>query len=140
MSMGSTVRVLSNHRHADKVERIGHRRRVEEGFGCTKIWCEEAVWSDAVDVGAQKRHQRAGGRRWDQRRTQVDGTTISLGSVRTAGTTPAAAVEATVFAATAADVTDVFVDGRRTVTQGRHATIDVATELDVAIKELMDHD
>ena len=71
---------------------------------------------------------------------RADLVTISLDSVRTAGTTTTTAVEAIVFAAVAADITDVFVDGRRIVAQGRHAAIDVAAELDATIKELMDHD
>ena len=44
----------------------------------------------------------------------------------------------TVFAASAGDVTDVVVDGRRIVTDGRHVEIDVAAELHAAITELMD--
>ena len=48
------------------------------------------------------------------------------------------AIEATVFAASAADVTDVIVDGRRIVADGRHVEIDVAAELHAAITELMD--
>ncbi len=48
------------------------------------------------------------------------------------------AIEATVFAASAGDVTDVVVDGRRIVTDGRHVEIDVAAELHAAITELMD--
>ena len=45
---------------------------------------------------------------------------------------------APVFAATASDITDVYVDGRHVVTGGRHAMIDAAAELDVTIKELID--
>jgi cytosine/adenosine deaminase-related metal-dependent hydrolase len=63
---------------------------------------------------------------------------VSLGSVRTAGGRDADAIEATVFAASASDVTDVVVDGRRIVTDGRHVEIDVAAELHAAITELMD--
>ena len=44
------------------------------------------------------------------------------------------------FAAVAGDVTDVFVDGRHLVTGGHHSTIDVRAELDVSIKDVMDHD
>ena len=69
---------------------------------------------------------------------RADLVTIGLDSVRTAGTTTKGAVETAVFAGTAADVTDVHVDGRHIVAEGRHSTIDVAAELDVTIRELMD--
>ena len=82
---------------------------------------------------------------WDDAGTiavgnRADLTTVRLDSVRTAGTNHETAVETAVFAATAGDVTDVHVDGRRIVTAGIHATINVAAELDASIKELMDHD
>ena len=82
-------------------------------------------WDDAGDISVGHR---------------ADLVTISLDSVRTAGTTIATAVEATVFAAAATDVTHVFVDGRPIVAEGRHAMIDVAAELDAAIKKVMDDD
>ncbi len=71
---------------------------------------------------------------------RADLVTIAFESVRTAGTNHANATEAAVFAATTSDITDVFVDGRQIVSNRRHATIDVAAELDQTIKELMDHD
>ncbi len=69
---------------------------------------------------------------------RADLVTITLDSVRTAGTTPATAAEAAVFAATAADVTHVVVDGRPVVADGRHATIDVAAELSESIGRILD--
>jgi formiminoglutamate deiminase len=69
---------------------------------------------------------------------RADLVTIRLDSVRTAGTTAEGAVETVVFAGAAADVTDVHVDGRHIVAEGRHSTIDVAAELDATIRELMD--
>lgn len=66
----------------------------------------------------------------------ADLTTIGLGSVRLAGTRPADALEAAVFAATAADVTDVRVGGRPVVARGRHADLDVAAELQAALEAL----
>jgi formiminoglutamate deiminase len=82
---------------------------------------------------------------WDDAGTiavgnRADLTTVRLDSVRTAGTNHETAIETVVFAATAGDVTDVHVDGRRIVAAGIHATIDAAAELDASIKELMDHD
>ena len=61
--------------------------------------------------------------------------TVSLDGVRMAGTEPEYALEAVVFAAGAADVRHVLVDGRELVRDGRHATIDVARELHEAIAE-----
>ncbi|MDW3220339.1 MAG: formimidoylglutamate deiminase [Acidimicrobiales bacterium] len=67
---------------------------------------------------------------------RADLVTVRLDSQRTAGTPDDAVIEAVVFAATAADVTDVVVDGRAVVADGRHLTLDVPGELDAAIKEL----
>jgi cytosine/adenosine deaminase-related metal-dependent hydrolase len=69
---------------------------------------------------------------------RADLVSVSLGSVRTAGARADEAIETTVFAASAGDVTDVVVDGRRIVTDGRHVEFDVAVELHAAITELMD--
>ena len=63
----------------------------------------------------------------------ADLTTLSLASTRLAGAPRDAIVEAIVHAATAADVTDVFVAGRHVVSGGRHLTIDVATALTSSI-------
>jgi len=60
---------------------------------------------------------------------RADLVCVRLDSPRTAGTDPAAAV----FAATAADVTDVVVDGRPVVRGGRHAAVDVGAALTAAI-------
>jgi formiminoglutamate deiminase len=71
---------------------------------------------------------------------RADLVTVRLDSVRTAGTTAATAVEAMMFAATASDVTDVHIDGRHVVVAGRHARMDVESELDSAIKQVMGDD
>ncbi len=71
---------------------------------------------------------------------RADLVTVTLDSVRTAGVPPALAIEATVFAATTGDITDVHVDGRHVVSDRRHGSIDVASELAGSIKELMDND
>jgi formiminoglutamate deiminase len=70
--------------------------------------------------------------------SRADLVTISLDSVRTAGGTADTAIETAVFAASAADVTHVVVDGIAVVTDGRHATIDVAAELRDSIGDVMD--
>jgi formiminoglutamate deiminase len=59
----------------------------------------------------------------------ADLTTVSLDSPRLAGTDPANAAAAVVFAATAADVRNVIVGGRTIVANGVHQTIDVARSL-----------
>ncbi|MGR6317638.1 formimidoylglutamate deiminase [Micromonospora soli] len=63
---------------------------------------------------------------------RADLVTVRLDSARTAGVPPVGAF----FAATAADVTHVVVDGRTVVADGRHLTVDVPTELRHAIQEV----
>jgi formiminoglutamate deiminase len=58
------------------------------------------------------------------RGARADLVTVRLDSVRTAGFDPALAAAAVVFAATAADVTQVVVGGRVVVREGRHLLID----------------
>ena len=53
--------------------------------------------------------------------------------MRLAGTRPDDAIDAAVFAATAADVRHVVVGGRVVVADGRHVSIDVAGELRAAL-------
>jgi formiminoglutamate deiminase len=60
---------------------------------------------------------------------RADLVAVSLDTVRTAGVDPAGAL----FAATAADVTDVVVDGRLVAAGGRHAAFDVPAALHDAI-------
>ncbi|MCW3066723.1 MAG: formimidoylglutamate deiminase [Solirubrobacterales bacterium] len=64
----------------------------------------------------------------------ADFTTLALDGVRLAGTAPADAIPAAMFAATAGDVRDVVVGGREVVRDGAHVDIDVAAELDAAIR------
>jgi formiminoglutamate deiminase len=59
----------------------------------------------------------------------ADLATVSLDAVRLAGTDSEHAVSSVVFAGTAADVRDVMVGGRWIVRDGRHVTLDVASEL-----------
>jgi formiminoglutamate deiminase len=59
----------------------------------------------------------------------ADLVTVSLGSVRLAGCDESALVDAIVFGAAPADVTDVMVGGRVVVRNGAHASIDVAASL-----------
>jgi formiminoglutamate deiminase len=68
-----------------------------------------------------------------ERGALADLTTVAFDSVRLAGTPDAQALDALVFAAGAADVTDVMVGGRWIVRDRRHLSIDVASELDSAL-------
>ncbi len=63
---------------------------------------------------------------------RADLVTVRLDSARTAGVPPIGAF----FAATAADVTTVVVDGRTVVADSRHLTVDVPVELHAAIAEV----
>lgn len=63
----------------------------------------------------------------------ADLVSVSLDSVRLAGTRPQDALDAVVFAAGAADVRTVIVGGREIVRDGAHVTIDVASELAAAV-------
>jgi formiminoglutamate deiminase len=68
---------------------------------------------------------------------RADLVTVALDGVRLAGTRPGNAIEAVVFAAGAADVRHVVVDGREVVRDGRHQAIDVARALDDAVGEVL---
>jgi formiminoglutamate deiminase len=64
----------------------------------------------------------------------ADLTTIGLDSVRLAGTRADDAVDAAVFAATAADVRHVVIGGQRVVADGRHVSIDVPREFESVLR------
>lgn len=68
-------------------------------------------------------------------RNRADLVTVRLESPRAAGVGDPLA--AAMFAATAADVTDVIVGGVHVVRDGRHVSIDVTGELDAAIREVV---
>lgn len=68
---------------------------------------------------------------------RADLITLDTESPRTAGSTPATAIEAAVFAASAADVTHVVADGLLIVEDRNHLRMDVASELQSSIAELM---
>jgi formiminoglutamate deiminase len=99
-----------------RTETRGHHSAAELLRAATRH--EALGWDDA---GALRPGERA------------DLVTVSLDSVRLAGTRPETALESIVFAATAADVRDVIVDGRRVVAEGRHTTIDVPRALEAAL-------
>jgi cytosine/adenosine deaminase-related metal-dependent hydrolase len=65
---------------------------------------------------------------------RADLVTVALDGVRMAGTVSDSALEALVFAASAADVRHVIVDGRGVVRDGEHVTIDVPRELHESVR------
>lgn len=68
----------------------------------------------------------------------ADLVTIGLDSVRLAGARPETLLESAVFAAGAADVTDVVVSGRQIVSDGRHQLVDdVPGALTTSIEALL---
>jgi cytosine/adenosine deaminase-related metal-dependent hydrolase len=67
----------------------------------------------------------------------ADLVTVTTLSPRLAGTAPDALVAAVVFAATAADVTDVLAAGRHIVAGGTHRHVDVPADLDRAIRAVL---
>jgi cytosine/adenosine deaminase-related metal-dependent hydrolase len=98
-------------------ERLGSRRRGRFGTAeLIRAATNHAAlgWDDAGSIAVGNR---------------ADLVAVDLGSVRTAGIDPGQAV----YAATAADVTQVVVDGRHIVAEGRHLGFDVAAALTEAI-------
>jgi formiminoglutamate deiminase len=65
---------------------------------------------------------------------KADLVTIGVSSPRLAGAPAEALLDALTFAATADDVTAVMVAGKEVVRDGAHVSIDVATELDRAVR------
>ena len=67
----------------------------------------------------------------------ADFATLGLDSVRLAGADAGNALASAIFAASNADVRHLVVDGAPVVVDGTHVSIDVASELDSVIPELM---
>ena len=67
----------------------------------------------------------------------ADFATVGLDSVRLAGADHDSALAAAIFAATAGDVRHLVVGGRAVVRGGVHTSIDTASELRTAIREVM---
>jgi len=129
-SLGSdshaVVDLFEEARATELDERLARRERgivtAERLLGAATLDGHQALgWTDAgaLRVGAR-----------------ADLVAVDLGSVRTAG--GGATVENVVFAATAADVTDVVVDGRVVVAERRHLGLDdVGDALAESISALM---
>ena len=68
----------------------------------------------------------------------ADLVTVGLDSPRLAGASPATVLASVIFAATAADVTDVVAGGRDVVRGGQHLLVpDVPAALTAAIRPLL---
>ena len=67
---------------------------------------------------------------------RADLVTVSLESVRLAGTAPENALDSVVFAATATDVRHVLVDGNEVVVDGTHRGIDAVSALDETVRKV----
>jgi formiminoglutamate deiminase len=98
-------------------ERRGHFNSGDLVAAATAAGHRALGWPDAGTIAPGQR---------------ADLVTVDTGSVRTAGTDPAAVM----FTATASDITRVMVDGRTVVTGGRHVSLDVPRALAVAIDNL----
>jgi formiminoglutamate deiminase len=133
LSLGSdshaVVDLLEEARAVELDERLATRRR--GSFGAAELLAAATATGQAA-VGFGDAGRIAVG-------SLADLVAVRLDSVRTAGTTPALALEAVVFAATAADVTDVVGSGRRVVRAGAHTSVeDVPAALAAAIHALLD--
>ncbi|WFE42582.1 formimidoylglutamate deiminase [Micromonospora sp. WMMD998] len=127
LSLGSdshaVVDLFEEARAVELDERLRTRRRGH--FGTAELLAAATVtghaalgWGDAGRLAVDER---------------ADLVTVRLDSARTAGVPPVGVF----FAATAADVTQVVVDGRTVVADGRHLTVDVPTELRDAIAAVL---
>ncbi len=131
MSLGSDSHAVIDHFEECRALELNERLRVEQrGIHSASELFEMATtnghrglgWDDA---GAIERGRRA------------DLVTLALDSVRLSGVPQDSALEATVFAATAEDVSHVLVDGRVVIEDHRHTTIDTTFELSTVVHELM---
>ena len=131
MSLGSDSHAVIDHFEECRAVELNERLRVEQrGIHSASELFEMATinghrglgWDDA---GAIERGRRA------------DLVTLAFDSVRLSGVPKSSALEATVFAATAEDVSHVVVDGRVVIEDHQHVSIDIASELSAAVHELM---
>jgi formiminoglutamate deiminase len=105
-------------------ERLGTRER---GHWTAGELLAAATWNGHYGLGWPEAGRIEPG-------SYADLVTLSLESVRLAGTDPAHAAAAVVFAATAADVRHVVVSGREIVRDGRHLLVpDVPRALSAAV-------
>ena len=100
-------------------------------------WTPEALLASATVAGHAALGWPDAGR--IEQGAIADLVTLGLESPRLAGADRTQLLAAVVYAATAADITDVVASGRHVVADGRHTGIvDVIGQLDAGIRELMD--
>jgi formiminoglutamate deiminase len=125
----AVVDILSEARGVEYAERLARRSRghlTAEALMCaaTSAGHTSLGWPDAGEIAPGAR---------------ADLVTVSLDSVRTAGAPDDVALEAAVFAATAADIRDVVISGRDVVRDGVHLLVpDVPGELSRSIRAVLD--
>ncbi|MCW3815482.1 formimidoylglutamate deiminase [Micromonospora sp. DR5-3] len=126
LSLGSdshaVVDLFEEARAVELDERLRTRRRGH--FTAAELLAAATVAGHAALGWGDAGRLSVGGR--------ADLVTVRLDSARTAAVPPVGAI----FAAGAADVTHVVVDGRTVVADGRHLTVDVPAELQAAIAEV----
>lgn len=123
----AVIDLLEEARAVEMHERLGTRARGH--------WTAAQLLRAATEQGQQALGWEAAGR--IEAGALADLTTLTLESVRTAGTLPQFAAEAAVFAATAADVRHTVVGGRQVVRDGQHQGVpDVPGALAEAISAL----
>jgi formiminoglutamate deiminase len=121
----AVIDLLEEARGVEYAERLGRQAR---GHLTAGALLEAATTAGHTSLGWPDAGKIAPGA-W------ADLVTVSLESVRTAGTTDRSALEAAVFAATAADITDVVISGRDVVRDRTHLLVlDVPGELSEAIR------
>lgn len=124
----SSIDMLAEARNVELNERLRTGRRGT----CTATALLDAATAQGHDtLGWSDAGRLAPGYR-------ADLVTLDTSSIRTAGLDPARAADMMLAGMSAAEVTDVVVDGRRLVRDGRHrAYPDAAQRLDATIKELL---
>jgi formiminoglutamate deiminase len=126
LSVGSDSQaVIDLFEEARGVELHERLRTGRRGLFTPRELLGTATWSGHRALGWPDAGRLAPGAR-------ADLVCVGLDSVRTAGSSDPESTA--VFAATAADVRDVIVDGRVVVREGRHQTVDVAVQLRAAIE------
>ena len=120
----AVIDLLEEARGVEYAERLGRQAR---GHHTAEALLQAATAAGHTSLGWPDAGEIAPGA-W------ADLATVSLDSVRTAGAADSQALEAAVFAASAADITDVVISGRDVVRDGTHLLVpDVPGELSRAI-------
>jgi formiminoglutamate deiminase len=124
----AVVDILQEARGVEYAERLARRAR---GHFTAEALLRAATTDGHASLGWPDAGEIAPGAR-------ADLTTVSLDSVRTAGTAAGLALEAAMFAASAADVKDVVISGRHVVRDGTHLLVpDVPGELSRSIRAVL---